>query len=505
MDAGLPMAMACAVLAVAGSAKKGMKADPKADEKKDGESVPPIPIGGKKEKTKEDILYRVHDEKMGVYVCGKYVKIVQQISEGVYMMRIQSKCKDTVGGNIMLTDAQIENTDVLKDVTQWKPLKLKKEDHVALDSMFDVTEINSQGSFDDDVRLYSMHIDMGWWMIKRDFLDWKEMEDVVYLDPEFLSASLAGMRSPDPESDASTEMLRAIARIRSKIDHFPELSQLIICPIFGGTGDGDFHWTVLFVEKIKDGDIKVEYKDSLGDESASCRQNAKEILILVLMAMEHGGEVAMPPRCNIAKQPIGDPLCGHFVLHWIRQKMHQFFGEGSAAGYPDPLFWRRKIETLRNSIVKNAGVGKILEAVREAHQKKIKAEADKLKAIAETIENDAQMQEAKAEMAQRWLEESFAHIGSCPQCNLRFGSTCCNPDKISAKQQAEKDKASEMGWDAPIQGDYDKKRYREIYSKILMDRAHAMTSDEKPLTSKDKGGGPKIDANGSVQKRNQVQ
>ena len=154
---------------------------------------------------------------------------------------------------------------------------------------------------------------------------------------------------------------------------------------------------------------------------------------------------------------------------------------------------------------KNAGVGKILAAVREASQKKIKAEADKLKAIAETIENDAQMQEAKAEMAQRWLEESFAHIGSCPQCNLRFGSTCCNPDKISAKQQAEKDKASEMGWDAPIQGDYDKKRYREIYSKILMDRAHAMTSDEKPLTSKDKGGGPKIDANGSVQKRNQVQ
>lgn len=75
---------------------------------------------------------------------------------------------------------------------------------------------------------------------------------------------------------------------------------------------------------------------------------------------------------------------------------------------------------------------------------------------------------------------------------MRFGSTCCNPDKILAKIEAEKERATEMGWENPREGEYDKKRYKEIYEKTLKDRAIKMTTDQKPLTKKDKGGGPKM-------------
>jgi len=438
-------------------------------------------------KDMKDREWRCHDEKMGKYLCGQILKITQETSPGVFMMRLQKKASGAVGGNVVCMENQLEDVGKLRVPTQMKAFKLTKEERVELDSLFDADEIKGYVSFDEDIRLYSMHMKMAMWLLKRDFAHLPEMDEIALLDPEMLSAALYGMKADHPDTDPAAEFLRSVAQIKSIVQD----AKLILCPIWGGSSDGDFHWTHLSVEKKDDGSLEVEYRDSLTGQSIGCCQHAKEILILIEMALECNKDWALPPRCNLAMQPPDSPVCGHYVLHWMKMKIHLYAGEGHANGYPDPQLWRRRIEQMQTGIVKNKGVQEMFSMIKDKIIKVMADEDAKAQAIVAAIQADVEMQAKAAEQAQMWLERSFATMGGCSKCgHLRFGSTCCNPDKILAKTQAEEEMMAKMSWDAPKENEYEKKRYLEIYTGILQARALERTSDCQPLKPSDAGGGP---------------
>ena len=396
-----------------------------------------------------------------------------------------------IGGTIFITEHQIEDIATFHEPTKWKALKINKEDRVNLDEMFDAAELQTFASFDDDLRLYSAHIDMAWWLISRDFAGVDAFKLIAFLSPDFISAALYGMKATDADTDPAVELLRAVANIKAKIKD----KILVLVAVWGGTSDGDSHWTQMAIEMVAKpkGDIEVRYRDSLTSESNGCRQHAKEILILIQMAVDYNKDMAVPPRCNFAMQPVGEPVCGHYTCHWLRSEVHVFCKEGHAAGYPDWLTWKTKIEMIQNGIVKNKGVKDMHKVVLEKIKFNKDQEKKAMQAITDAIMEDHQEQMNAAAKAQIWIQESFAMIGGCSKCaQARYGCPTCNPDKITAKNQAEEQRAIDEGWEKPKDNQYDKKIYKQIYDKILTDRAQMMTSDCKPLKKTDKGGGSRM-------------
>ena len=83
---------------------------------------------------------------------------------------------------------------------------------------------------------------------------------------------------------------------------------------------------------------------------------------------------------------------------------------------------------------------------------------------------------------------SWGSTGGCPKCrHSKFGSTCCNPDKLKAKKRAEQmfaDKANTI----PVAGSCDPKDYaaclEQVYAEIAADRGLP-----KIPTCKDPAGG----------------
>ena len=295
----------------------------------------------------------------------------------------------------------------------------------------------------------------------------------------------------DADVDPAKELLRAVGELSGIIDN----KDLILAPVWGGAADNDFHWTLLVIER-KGKELRIRYRDSLTSQCSSCTQHAKEILMLLLMAMQITIDHALPPRCNLAMQPIGDSVCGHYVCHWTRLEMHLFCGEGHANGYPDWHFWAKKLMMMESHIIKNKGVADLHDKMADKEKANMLLLQQQIEQIRETLEMDAKMQAMAAEMASNWIHSAFGTIGGCPKCgHLKWGSTCCNPEKITAKIQAEEEMATEKGWDASRDGNYDKKRYQQIYEQVLKDKALEMTTDCKPLQKKDKGGGPVVVVN----------
>ena len=69
---------------------------------------------------------------------------------------------------------------------------------------------------------------------------------------------------------------------------------------------------------------------------------------------------------------------------------------------------------------------------------------------------------------------SWGRTGGCPKCrHARFGSTCCNPDKIEARKRAEQMFADREGT-SPIEGKFVQKEYQacleQVYTEIAADR-----------------------------------
>ena len=131
------------------------------------------------------------------------------------------------------------------------------------------------------------------------------------------------------------------------------------------------------------------------DENKSCKQHAKEIILLVQTAAGKNGGYGLPPRCNLAMQPIGKPVCGHFTRHRKR-----FLGEGHAAGYPDWQMWKRWIAQVQASTITNKGVKDLCQELRDTWLEKKEAEENALKILREAILQDGAMQQQAVPPAQ---------------------------------------------------------------------------------------------------------
>ncbi len=145
--------------------------------------------------------------------------------------------------------------------------------------------------------------------------------------------------------------------------------------------------------------------------------------------------------CNKAFQPKGSGYCGQVVIHWCDEAARRCIGEGPMAnGFPDPGKWTQRIQTVVDQIIKNAGVSKVKLLKTEKKKEELdKKAADAIELISK-IATDLQLQNTMADAAESadFKYGSWGSSGGCPKCRqARFGSTCCNPDKIEAKKRAE--------------------------------------------------------------------
>ena len=113
-----------------------------------------------------------------------------------------------------------------------------------------------------------------------------------------------------------------IIDVAAELAAHKHLKDAALVPVWGSD-----HWTLMGLEKDGDGKWKVDYKDSLQQESMACRLSAAKILQVFASAL--GQDLELPQRSNRHFQTKGSLACGFFVVHWIDQKMRQIYhGEG---------------------------------------------------------------------------------------------------------------------------------------------------------------------------------
>ena len=121
------------------------------------------------------------------------------------------------------------------------------------------------------------------------------------------------------------------------------------------------------------------------------------------------------------------------------------------------------------------------------------AEAARLK-LEQELKDDAVFQEAVSKsavskIAKDALKSSFGVIGGCSKCAFAsFGSTCCNPLKIEAKQLAEEKFADEHSCPV-VPGQFDKTVYNQMLVRKMKELADSKgITSEPPGPSKPAGG-----------------
>jgi len=433
-------------------------------------------------------ILRITDETLGPSgLCGKIVEVLDGTKD-VMLCRVQGKGVKACG-QVCLTRTQVENMAGLKDATPFKGMYLKVQEKVILDKLFMAEELKGKASLETDPRLTSIHINIGIWLIKRDFPAevWERAELV---DPNLTMAIIQEMTGQTDETADS--LCKGVAELRALF----QKKELICLPVWGGVSDGEFHWTLLTVWR-KDGLLEITYRDSLSWEHPGCKEMAKLVMMVVQMALEINTLCAVPPVCNLARQKPGSGACGLFVIHYMASDCRKLLGEGLSAGYPDVDFWSGRLQKVVDCVIKNEGVadlqkGKMKEELAQMEADKIKAK-DKAKVLAEKIASSLQKQAEVQKMAALTQYNSFGSLGGCPQCKgAQFGSTCCNPAKIEAKFRAENERAEELG-QPHKSGVYNKKRYEEILHQIGLEIIFKKTGEvlkAAKMPDKDaKGGG----------------
>lgn len=195
-------------------------------------------------------------------------------------------------------------------------------------------------------------------------------------------------------------------------------------------------------------------------------------------------------------QPHGTGTCGQFVLHFEMDKIRRYFGEGASAGYPDHKDWTNKMASVMEKIVENKNKSSWEPAAKKVIAKFLEAEKERAQ-IAKEMAESRDFMEDIAKMASIQLAQGFGHFGGCTKCGYRkLGSTCCNPNKINAKDRAEKEFAEKSG-SVQIEGQYDPERYKFHFLQICLEIVKECTGD--PLlpdkTKKGSGDCPLVKAN----------
>ena len=104
-------------------------------------------------------------------------------------------------------------------------------------------------------------------------------------------------------ADAAERCLDIVAQLGAELKD----QSLILAPVWGGESEAEEHCTLLIVRKAE-GKWQVEYKDSLTNEHASCRDNAQKISTVLSAALMV--DLKFPEkRKNLSLQPKGSLEC----------------------------------------------------------------------------------------------------------------------------------------------------------------------------------------------------
>ncbi len=89
------------------------------------------------------------------------------------------------------------------------------------------------------------------------------------------------------------------------------------------------------------------------------------------------------------------------------------------------------METLVAQAKKNKGISHTKMAKIEAKVKEVNDEEDKKAETAAKLAADDELQKDAKKLFIEFRSRTWASTGFCPKCRFgKFGSTCCNPDKI---------------------------------------------------------------------------
>ena len=130
------------------------------------------------------------------------------------------------------------------------------------------------------------------------------------------------------------------------------------------------------------------------------------------------------------------------------------------------------MELMIASMVKNQGVA-ALDVEKAAGQlKKQKGQDKNVAHIVKKIKKYQEFQALVAEGAKASKFHTFGSTGGCPKCrHAKFGSSCCNPDKIEAKRRAEELWAKKQGWEKPEIVNYDSADYNAMLKQVYEELA----------------------------------
>ena len=263
-------------------------------------------------------------------------------------------------------------------------------------------------------------------------------------------------------------------------------SQHILAPIWGGKADGELHWTLLSMSKIEE-TWEVEYKDSLTQVHKDCWENAEKILTVLAVAL-NAHKARMPKaRSNAKFQPKGSGLCGQFVCHYTEVKVREIMGEGPhSIGHANVAKINLRVGKLMSLVILNKGFAAIHQAKAAKLKKTLEDAKTKEEEARRKLAESKDFQEKTKISAGLKLLIPWATEAGCAKCRWKVeGSTCCNPEKMLAKQRAQKawidaHGAGKEGSD----GNYDVQVYheklQEIYQEILKKHTSPVDLPELP-------------------------
>ena len=143
-------------------------------------------------------------------------------------------------------------------------------------------------------------------------------------------------------------------------------------------------------------------------------------------------------RANAKFQPKGQGLCGQFVCHWTESKVREILGEGpSSIGHPNIARINLRLSKMVSLIVANKGYLAIHVAKRDTLQKALEMALENEKQARLKLAESREFQEATKIQSGMKLLLPWATQAGCAKCRWKVeGSTCCNPDKMMAKERA---------------------------------------------------------------------
>ena len=459
--------------------KKGGEVVAKEPEKEEAEEEKPKGEDAKGEGPLKGKLVRVVDEK-SVY-CGRVVEVMGH-AKGTLNGHVAWKAatenfleKTKVPAKVCIPETSVVCLESIQkpELTPWKSLRFKDEERAEAETLFLPEELETGYKLSKQGSLPLIHMEMWLWLMVRDF-ELKKIERIKLLSPQKMAYICTQMQLPD----AAERFVEHVGTLGAELQG----KKLILLPIWGNNPE---HWTLLILLKGDEGAWTVQYKDSLSGLHKECQGNAQKLVTLMSCALMT--DLEFPEgRCNQKMQPKGSLECGFFVCHWVEQSIREELGEGAfAIGLPNVGRVFERLASCSASIIRNKGWAALHEAkaakAKEALDKKAAEEA---KQLAEKVKSKEFQEQVQKDARMKTLIP-WATLSGCAKCRYAVtGSTCCNPEKMRAR-----DLALEESTDGKLDKALYEKKLVQVYAEIMAQHESPVLLSKLPK----KGGGGQKD------------